>query len=219
MLIPPARVPMRTSFFFWYFSGSKVHMPAGWRPMKRTSTVVMPDTPFRRFCRNSASVLPFGEVSPMPVMTMRLCFMRNFGGEQICLAIGNSKAITVSTMKVLVAGGAGYIGSHCVRQLTAAGHEPVVLDNLAYGHAASVPAGVRFVNANLGDAAALDRLFTETKFDLVMHFAAFCYVGESVKTPMKYYINNCSATYTLLDTMMRHGVMKFVFSSTCATFG
>ena len=122
-------------------------------------------------------------------------------------------------MKVLVAGGAGYIGSHCVRQLIAAGHEPVVLDNLAYGHRASIPAGVRFVDADLGDGAALDRLFKETKFDLVMHFAAFCYVGESVQTPMKYYINNCSATYTLLETMMRHGVMKFVFSSTCATFG
>ena len=122
-------------------------------------------------------------------------------------------------MKVLVAGGAGYIGSHCVRQLISAGHEPVVLDNLAYGHRASVPPGVRFVQADLGDATALDRLFKETKFDLVMHFAAFCYVGESVKSPMKYYINNCSATYTLLEAMMRHGVMKFVFSSTCATFG
>jgi UDP-glucose 4-epimerase len=122
-------------------------------------------------------------------------------------------------MKVLVAGGAGYIGSHCVRQLLAAGHEPVILDNLAYGHRSSVPAGVRFVQADLGDAPALDRLFKETRFDLVMHFAAFCYVGESVQTPMKYYINNCSATYTLLESMMRHGVMKFVFSSTCATYG
>ena len=72
MLMPPARVPMRTSFFFWYFNGSKVHMPAGWRPMKRTSISVMPDTPFSRFFRNSASVLPFGAVSPTPVMTMRL---------------------------------------------------------------------------------------------------------------------------------------------------
>jgi UDP-glucose 4-epimerase len=122
-------------------------------------------------------------------------------------------------MKVLVAGGAGYIGSHCVRQLIAAGHEPVVLDNLAYGHRTAVPAGVKFLQASLGDAAALERIFTADNFDLVMHFAAFCYVGESVQTPMKYYINNCSATYTLLDTMLRHGVRKFVFSSTCATFG
>lgn len=122
-------------------------------------------------------------------------------------------------MKVLVAGGAGYIGSHCVRQLIAAGHAPVVLDNLAYGHRAAVPAGVKFIEASLGDTQALERIFTEEKFDLVMHFAAFCYVGESVKAPMKYYLNNCSATYTLLETMMRHGVRKFVFSSTCATFG
>src|SRR5437773_12111482 len=98
--------------------------------------------------------------------------------KQICLAITVGKSITLSPMKVLVAGGAGYIGSHCVRQLTAAGHEPVVVDNLAYGHRASVPPGVRFVQADLGDAAALDRLFRETKFDLVMHFAAFCYLGE-----------------------------------------
>jgi UDP-glucose 4-epimerase len=139
--------------------------------------------------------------------------------EAIYLANGNPKAIEVSAMKVLVAGGAGYIGSHCVRQLIAAGHEPVVLDNLAYGHQASVPAGVRFVQADLGDAAALDRLLGGTRFDLVMHFAAFCYVGESVQAPMKYYLNNCSATYTLLDAMLRHGVEKFVFSSTCATYG
>ena len=122
-------------------------------------------------------------------------------------------------MKVLIAGGAGYIGSHCVRQLLAAGHEPVVLDNLAYGHRAAVPAGVKFLEASLGDARALERIFTAEKFDIVMHFAAFCYVGESVKAPMKYYLNNCSATYTLIETMLRHGVMKFIFSSTCATFG
>ena len=122
-------------------------------------------------------------------------------------------------MKVLVCGGAGYIGSHCVRQLIAAGHEPVVLDNFAYGHRAAVPAGVKLHETSLADAAALDGLFAAERIDLVMHFAAFCYVGESVKTPMKYYINNCSATYTLLETMMRHGVMKFVFSSTCATYG
>ena len=122
-------------------------------------------------------------------------------------------------MKVLVAGGAGYIGSHCVRQLMAAGHEPVVLDNFAYGHRAAVPAGVRLHEAGLADAAALDRIFAAERIDLVMHFAAFCYVGESVQTPLKYYLNNVSATYALLDSMLRHGVNKFVFSSTCATFG
>jgi UDP-glucose 4-epimerase len=122
-------------------------------------------------------------------------------------------------MKVLVAGGAGYIGSHCVRQLLAAGHEPVVLDNLAYGHRSAVPANVHFHEASLADTAALDRIFQAERVDLVMHFAAFCYVGESVNTPLKYYLNNVSATYTLLDAMQRHGVKKFVFSSTCATYG
>jgi UDP-glucose 4-epimerase len=122
-------------------------------------------------------------------------------------------------MKVLVAGGAGYIGSHCVRQLVAAGHEPVVLDNFAYGHRSAVPPGIRLHEANLADGAALDRIFATERIDLVMHFAAFCYVGESVTSPLKYYLNNVSATYNLLDAMLRHGVKKFVFSSTCATYG
>jgi UDP-glucose 4-epimerase len=122
-------------------------------------------------------------------------------------------------MKVLVAGGAGYIGSHCVRQLLAAGHQPVVLDNLVYGHPAALAPNVAFYQADLGDRAALDRLFRSERIDLVMHFAAFCYVGESVTAPMKYYLNNVVATLQLLDAMRHHGVMKFVFSSTCATFG
>lgn len=122
-------------------------------------------------------------------------------------------------MKVLIAGGAGYIGSHCVRQLLAAGHEPVVLDNFAYGHRAAVPKGVKLHDANLGEGAALDRIFQTEPIDLVMHFAAYCYVGESVTSPLKYYLNNVAATLTLLDAMSRHGVKKFVFSSTCATYG
>jgi UDP-glucose 4-epimerase len=122
-------------------------------------------------------------------------------------------------MKVLVAGGAGYIGSHCVRQLIAAGHEPVILDNLVYGHRAAVPSGVRLLEAGLADAAALEKIFAAEKIDVVMHFAAYCYVGESVTAPLKYYQNNVAATLTLLDVMLRHGVKKFVFSSTCATYG
>jgi UDP-glucose 4-epimerase len=122
-------------------------------------------------------------------------------------------------MKVLVAGGAGYIGSHCVRQLLAAGHEPVVLDNFVYGHRAAIPAGVPWHEASLGDTAALDRIFSIGKIDAVMHFAAYCYVGESVTDPLKYYQNNFAATLSLLDAMLRHGVKKFVFSSTCATYG
>jgi UDP-glucose 4-epimerase len=122
-------------------------------------------------------------------------------------------------MKVLVAGGAGYIGSHCVKQLSAAGHEPVVLDNLVYGHRAAVAPSVRFHEVNLGDQAAIDRVLAAEKPDVVMHFAAFAYVGESVTDPLKYYHNNVAATLNLLDAMLRHGVKKFVFSSTCATYG
>ena len=122
-------------------------------------------------------------------------------------------------MKVLVAGGAGYIGSHCVRQLLAAGHEPIVLDSLVYGHRAAVPADVRLHESSLADSAALDRIFAAERVDVVMHFAAYCYVGESVTAPLKYYLNNVSATLALLDAMQRHAVKKFVFSSTCATYG
>ncbi len=122
-------------------------------------------------------------------------------------------------MKVLVVGGAGYIGSHCVRQLLAAGHEPVVLDNFIYGHRAALTPSVKLYEASMADAAALDRIFTAERFDVVMHFAAYCYVGESVTAPLKYYQNNVAATLTLLEAMLKHGVKKFVFSSTCATFG
>ena len=122
-------------------------------------------------------------------------------------------------MKVLVAGGAGYIGSHCVRQLIAAGHEPVVLDNLVYGHRTAVPPTVRFHQNDLGHPDAIDAIMAAERPDVVMHFAAFCYVGESVTSPLKYYQNNVAATLHLLEAMLRHGVKKFVFSSTCATFG
>lgn len=122
-------------------------------------------------------------------------------------------------MKVLVAGGAGYIGSHCVRQLVAAGHEPVVVDNLVFGHRAAVAPGLPFHPADFGDAAALDAIFSAHRIDVVMHFGAYCYVGESVTDPIKYYRNNVAAPLTLLETMLRHGVRKFVFSSTCATYG
>jgi UDP-glucose 4-epimerase len=122
-------------------------------------------------------------------------------------------------MNVLVVGGAGYIGSHCVRQLVAAGHKPVVLDNLIFGHAKAIPPGVPFYEADLGNQDAVADILRREHIDLVMHFAAFAYVGESVTDPLKYYFNNCVATYHLLDTMHRVGVRRFVFSSTCATFG
>src|SRR5476649_1857926 len=117
-------------------------------------------------------------------------------------------------MNVLVVGGAGYIGSHCVRQLTAAGHRPVVLDNFVYGHRGAVAPGVNIHEANLGDEAAVTRILREEKIEIVMHFAAYCYVGESVTDPLKYYFNNVVATLHLLNAMLAAGVKKFVFSST-----
>lgn len=122
-------------------------------------------------------------------------------------------------MNILVVGGAGYIGSHCVRQLQLAGHRPVVLDNLVFGHARAVPAGVPLVRADLADEAAVGQVLVREKIDLVMHFAAYAYVGESVTDPLKYYFNNVVGTLHLLRAMVRHGVLRFVFSSTCATYG
>ncbi|HEX8465428.1 MAG TPA: UDP-glucose 4-epimerase GalE [Abditibacterium sp.] len=120
---------------------------------------------------------------------------------------------------VLVVGGAGYIGSHCVRQLVEAGHRPVVLDNLVYGHRGAVASEIPFYDAQLGDEKAVGALLESEKIDVVMHFAAYAYVGESVHDPLKYYFNNTVATYHLLRAMLEKNVKKFVFSSTCATYG
>jgi UDP-glucose 4-epimerase len=122
-------------------------------------------------------------------------------------------------MNVLVVGGAGYIGSHCVRQLIAANHRPVVLDNLVYGHPGAIPKDVQFYPVNLGDEKLVRDILIKEKIEVVMHFAAYAYVGESVKDPLKYYLNNVAATLHLLHAMLEVGVTKFVFSSTCATYG
>jgi UDP-glucose 4-epimerase len=122
-------------------------------------------------------------------------------------------------MNVLVVGGAGYIGSHCVRQVMAAGHLVVVLDNLSYGHRESVPNGVPFIKANMGDGDSMRATLRDHKIDLVMHFAAFASVGESVQQPERYYENNVVQTQSLLEAMLAEGVKKLVFSSTCATYG
>ncbi len=122
-------------------------------------------------------------------------------------------------MNVLVVGGAGYIGSHCVRQLVAAGHNPVVLDNLIFGHRAAVSKDIPFYPTNLGNESEVGKILRKEKIDLVMHFAAYAYVGESVTDPLKYYFNNVAAPLHLLRSMMAAGVKKFVFSSTCATYG
>ena len=122
-------------------------------------------------------------------------------------------------MNVLVVGGAGYIGSHCVRQLIASGHRPVVLDNLVFGHRPAVASTVPFHDVNLGDETAVGKILVDEKIDVVMHFAAFAYVGESVHDPLKYYFNNVVGTLQLLRTMLAKNVKMFVFSSTCATYG
>ena len=122
-------------------------------------------------------------------------------------------------MKILVVGGAGYIGSVTVERLKAAGHEPVVFDNLLKGHREAVPADVPFYEGDMGSKADLDKVFGEQRIDAVMHFAALSLVGESVDHPAKYFANNVSNGLVLLDTMLAHGIKKFVFSSTAAVYG
>jgi UDP-glucose 4-epimerase len=123
-------------------------------------------------------------------------------------------------MNVLVAGGAGYIGSHTVKRLKEQGHRCVVYDNLSRGHRAvanilQVPA----VWADLNDRQALGNALREHRIDVVMHFAAYAYVGESVDKPLEYYHNNVATTISVLETMRDQRVNKFVFSSTCAVYG
>jgi UDP-glucose 4-epimerase len=121
-------------------------------------------------------------------------------------------------MKVLVVGGAGYIGSHMALMLSQQGAEVIVLDDLSSGHADAVLSG-RLAQGSIEDTGLLDHLFTDEKFDGVMHFASFIQVGESVRQPAKYYRNNVTHTINLLDAMVRHRVKNFIFSSTAAIFG
>lgn len=119
---------------------------------------------------------------------------------------------------ILVTGGAGYVGSHACKALAAAGHTPVVYDNLSRGHREFVRWGP-FEEGGLHDGARLDAAFARHRVDAVMHFAALAYVGESVSEPALYYRNNVGGTLELLDAMRRAGVRRLVFSSTCATYG
>ena len=122
-------------------------------------------------------------------------------------------------MRILVLGGAGYIGSHTALELIRAGHEVLVVDNLVTGHREAVPEQAVFYQGDLHDFAFLDQLFQKEPIDAVIHFAAYSLVGESVTNPLKYYDNNLCGTKVLLDAMVKNGIDKIVFSSTAATYG
>ena len=122
-------------------------------------------------------------------------------------------------MNVLVAGGAGYIGSHAVKRLCETGHRVVVVDNLFRGHREAVPESAPLFPIDINDTPLLTDVLTRQKIDCVMHFAALAYVGESVAQPLAYYTNNTAGAVSLLRAMAKAGVKRLVFSSTCATYG
>ncbi len=122
-------------------------------------------------------------------------------------------------MRIFVTGGAGYVGSHCVRHLVSAGHAVTVYDSLIHGHRRAVDPKAEFIQGDLADAKTLDQAFVAGHYDALMHFAAFLNVGESVAQPLKYYRNNIANTITLLECMQRAGIQRMVFSSTCAIYG
>ena len=122
-------------------------------------------------------------------------------------------------LNVLVTGGAGYIGSVVSNELIKAGHRVTVFDNLSHGYAEAVPQEATLVVGDLGDEAAIERVFSQNEFDAVMHFAAFIEAGESMQVPGKFFENNTANALKLLNAMTKHGVKRFVFSSTAALFG
>jgi UDP-glucose 4-epimerase len=122
-------------------------------------------------------------------------------------------------MNVFVTGGAGYIGSICVEELLNAGHQVTVFDNLTEGHRSAVDQRAQFVRGDLNDQEFITRALREAKVEAVMHFAAYALVGESMTNPGKYFSNNVGQGVKLLEGCLAAGVKKFVFSSTCATYG
>ena len=122
-------------------------------------------------------------------------------------------------MRILVLGGAGYIGSHTVYELVDAGYEVIVIDNLLTGFKEAVHPQAKFYEGDIRDKIFLDNILSKEKIDGVIHFAASSQVGESMKNPLKYYNNNLCGTEVLLESMVEHGIDKIVFSSTAATYG
>lgn len=126
----------------------------------------------------------------------------------------------MSKQTILVTGGAGYIGSHAVKALQLSGYQVLILDSLVYGHQdIAATLGAELIIGDTNDRPLLDRLFSDRQISAVMHFAAYAYVGESVSQPDKYYRNNVVGTLSLLEAMVAANVKKFVFSSTCASYG
>jgi UDP-glucose 4-epimerase len=140
-------------------------------------------------------------------------------GETLSKLFRNIENTVSLSMNILVAGGAGYIGSHAVKQLLEAGYGVVVIDNLFRGHRQAVPATADFYKLDLANTLELTRVMQEHQVQGVMHFAALAYVGESVTEPLSYYENNTAGTISLLKAMRAAGVRRLVFSSTCATYG
>jgi UDP-glucose 4-epimerase len=122
-------------------------------------------------------------------------------------------------MKVLVCGGAGYIGSHTVYELINGGYEVVIIDNLQTGHEEAIHPKASFYNGDIRDKNFLNSVFSQEKIDAVIHFAANSLVGESMTEPFKYYENNVYGTLVLLEALKEHGINKVVFSSTAAVYG
>ncbi len=122
-------------------------------------------------------------------------------------------------MSTLITGGAGYIGAATVHDLAARGENVVIIDNLVYGHRQAIPTDIPFYQGDIGDKDLVGRILSEHHIESCMHFSAYAYVGESVKEPQKYFENNVTQTLRLLDVLLARGIKKFVFSSTCATYG
>ena len=122
-------------------------------------------------------------------------------------------------MKIFVTGGAGYVGSHCVKRLVAGRHTVTVFDDLSAGHRQAIDPRAEFIEGNLADTTKLRNALTPGRFEAVLHFAAFLNVGESVTEPLKYYRNNVVNTIGLLEAMQHAGIKRMVFSSTCAVYG
>jgi UDP-glucose 4-epimerase len=140
-------------------------------------------------------------------------------GFALCSTFANKALLMTEKFPILVTGGAGYIGSHAVLALRDTGWPVVVIDNLVTGFRWAVPEGVGFVEADIGDAAAVSAAITAHGIGAIMHFAGSVVVPESVVDPLKYYRNNTANSRTLLESAVKGGVRHFIFSSTAATYG